>query len=74
MNVGDLCTIWDPDAGNVDDASGWIIGVIVGKKWEGFPQFQVHWSNTGVDKMWYSECDITFDGTPHNETDCENDI
>ena len=62
MNVGDLCTIWDPDTGNVDDASGWIIGVIVGKKWEGFPQFQVHW------------CDITFDGTPHNETDCENDI
>ena len=67
MDVGDLCTIWDPDAGNVDDKRGWLIGVIVSKKWEGFPQFQVHWSSAEMDVMWYSERDITFKGSPHDE-------
>lgn len=68
MGVGDICTIWNPDAGPVDERSSWVIGIIVAErkiKSNRKPQFQVHWADDGGDETWYSERDITFDDSPY---------
>lgn len=68
VKVGDICTIWDPDSGPVDEKRGWVLGVVVAERHtKRNPQFQVHWSNDGSDATWYSEIDITFKGSPHDE-------
>lgn len=66
LSVGDLCSIWDPDLGPPMNRESWVLGVVVKeRKTSRHPQYQVHWSNTGPDETWYSDCDIGLEYSPH---------
>lgn len=66
LKVGDLCSIWDAELGSPMNRENWVLGVVVKKRHTSLdPQYQVHWSNTGYDRTWYSERDIGIRYSPH---------
>lgn len=66
LKVGDLCSIWDSETGPPGNRESWVLGIVVKKRKTSYdPQYQVHWSNTGYDKTWYSERDIGLKHSPH---------
>jgi hypothetical protein len=68
LKVGDLCSIWDGEIGPPGKRENWVLGVVVKeRRTSRDSQYQVHWSNTGYDKTWYSERDIGLRYSPHAE-------
>lgn len=66
LSVGDLCSIWDSEIGPPGNRESWVFGVVVKERSTARdPQYQVHWSNTGYDRTWYSERDIGLEYSPH---------
>ena len=65
MKMGDMCRIWDPALGEVFEDSSWVYGIVIRERVQKSElKFQAMWSNSGVDRTWYSESDICMDNGP----------